>query len=70
MNIPVIDHPAEETVEPNSHHIPPYNSHEYHRSHVELLQRRFVSTSHGYERDCHVGSEHAISKGSILTIRL
>ena len=45
-NAPVVDHHREETVQPHSHHIPTYNSHEYHRAHVELLQGRFVSTSH------------------------
>ena len=41
VNIPVIDCHTEETVQSDSDNIPAYNSHEYHRSHVQLLQGRF-----------------------------
>ena len=62
IKITFTDCDTEETAESDSHHIPAYNSHEHHRSHVKLLQGGTLSTSHGHERHCHAGSNHAISK--------
>ena len=61
INIPVIDCHTEETVQSDSHNIPAYNSHEYHRSYVQLLQGRFFPPSHGFKRDCHVSSNNTFS---------
>ena len=61
INIPVIDCHTEETLQSDSHNIPAYNSHEYYRSHVQLLQGRFFPPYHGFKRNCHVSSYDTFS---------